>query len=176
MELGMLQGFLFYPHRLWSDLKVWVKRGKHTKERKEKVTVKWSSVKVVPCPLQTGPDSLAEVAPSLRHCHQALWGCSRQYIQCTVVRAFTSRKLPQSSIQRSIMFDMKNHWHGQFSISWSKMEFYTLLLAEGMKTNGGCNNKYFCKLKVKGFYENRAQSNIYSTQNDKDTGPAKDLF
>lgn len=74
------------------------------------------------------------------------------------------------------MFDITNHWCGQFGISWNKLEFHTLLLAEGMKMNGGCNNRYVCKLKVKEFYKTGAQSNIFSTQNDKDTGAAKDLF
>lgn len=43
-------------------------------------------MKVVPCPLQTGPGCLVAAVPSPRRRHQALRGDSRQDMQCAVVR------------------------------------------------------------------------------------------
>lgn len=145
---------------IWSE--VLVKRSKNTKERKAKVTPKWSIVKAVPCPLRTRHPSFAITTYDLECCPHAPWPCSCQYIQGTVMTGFTLRKLPQSYTKCSIMLDIKNHWHGPFGISWSKVEFHTLILAKGIKVDRGCNNRYLCNLKAKECSKTRAQSNIYS--------------
>lgn len=49
----------------------------------------------------------------------------------------------------------------------------TLILAGGIKTNCSYKYRHFCKLKVKGFYKNKTQSSIHSTQNHKGTALAK---
>lgn len=107
--LGKGQGFTLCPHQFWSRLKVWVKRGKNTKENKEKLWARWTIMTAALalknhlhcCPAAHAQNE-ALSPPILELCPSTL--------SSTVMRGLTQRKLPQSNFKCNIVFDIKNHW------------------------------------------------------------------